>query len=452
MNLPNYFFADLPAEASLSPMMILDACHALRRNRDRFLSERSTAQMVRLVARLAENWLEPDFPFRKHLLAESPNGTGFSRETMASGLDALFKSITIESLTGLIRQELGDDAAMDEFRGGETPGKRAIALGPGLMVHVTAGNIPTPGIVSLVHGLLLKSAQFVKCSSEHPLALRLFAHSLYDADPKLGACLELAAWKGGGHPCESPLFGEADVVTATGNDETVESIRRVVPSRTRFVSHGHKVSFAYLTKDALSGYKTRRWTEGAAADVAAWDQQGCLSPHVFYVQGGGETSAEQFAEMLAGQLTKLEQLQPRAPLTIQESAAIATRRSFYEVRASHSGDTKHWRSHESTAWTVVYENDPQFQFSCLNRFVYVKPVADLHDLLKHAELVRDKVSAVGIAALDDEARPLTRELARWGVSRVCRVGAMQSPPLTWRRDGRPVFADLLWWCDWESAS
>ena len=46
-------------------------------------------------------------------------------------------------------------------------------------------------------GLLVRSAQFVKCAERASLLPRLFAHSLYEADPKLGACLEIAEWRGG---------------------------------------------------------------------------------------------------------------------------------------------------------------------------------------------------------------------------------------------------------------
>jgi hypothetical protein len=34
MNLPNYFLADLPPEAALSPTMIAEACQTLKRNRE----------------------------------------------------------------------------------------------------------------------------------------------------------------------------------------------------------------------------------------------------------------------------------------------------------------------------------------------------------------------------------------------------------------------------------
>ena len=44
-----------------------------------------------------------------------------------------------------------------------------------------------------------------------------------------------------------------------------------------------------------------------------------------------------------------------------------------------------WRSENSTAWTVVYEADPQFQTSCLHRFVYVKGTPDLESVLRGAD-------------------------------------------------------------------
>jgi len=85
----------------------------------------------------------------------------------------------------------------------------------------------------------------------------------------------------------------------------------------------------------------------------------------------------------------------------------------------------------------------------LNRFVYIKAVTGLEQALQGAEAVRGKVSTVGLAAPEDRAQQLATELARWGVARVCPLGKMQNPPLTWRHDGRPPLADLITWTDWE---
>jgi len=148
-------------------------------------------------------------------------------------------------------------------------------------------------------------------------------------------------------------------------------------------------------------------------------------------------------------LERREASEPRGDLPPESAATIASRRAVYEVRAAHSPDTRLWRSENSTAWTVVHEADPRFQMSCLNRFVYVKAVADLTDALQNADVVRGKVSTVGLAADADQARELALQLARWGATRVCPLGQMQNPPLTWRHDGRPALGDLVTWTDWE---
>jgi hypothetical protein len=49
--------------------------------------------------------------------------------------------------------------------------------------------------------------------------------------------------------------------------------------------------------------------------------------------------------------------------------------------------------------------------------------------------------------LDERAMALAGELANIGVNRVCRIGQMQRPPLTWQHDGRPNLADLVRWTD-----
>jgi hypothetical protein len=205
-----------------------------------------------------------------------------------------------------------------------------------------------------------------------------------------------------------------------------------------------------VAADALFGRNGKRIVSAAADDVVAWDQLGCLSPHVFYVQRGGEVAPEQFAEMLGEELDRREAAEPRGDLPQETAAAIASRRAIYEVRAAHSPETMLWRSRDSTAWTVVYEADARFAMSCLHRFVYVKAAADLTEALHGADAVRGQVSTVGLAN-NEKTVELTMQLARWGVTRVCPIGQMQNPPLAWRHDGRPALGDLVTWTDSEKS-
>ncbi|MBA4149413.1 MAG: hypothetical protein H0X66_14960 [Verrucomicrobia bacterium] len=452
MNLPDYFLADLPTDAELTPTMISEACQTLKRNRARYLVERSTSSLIRVISDVAESWLDPENPFRQEALRHGTDKTGFPAEILAAGLDAFFSQITADNLQKLIVQDLGNAERPDTFCSDsveQEQGRASTVRSPELLVHITGGSLPNPTLTSIIFGLLVRSAQFIKCASGTSYLPRLFVHSLYEADSKLGACLELAEWRGGAVDLETALFAEADCLTATGSDETLATIRHQLPMKVRFLGYGHKVSFGYISQEALSGIPGRKIVAQAVRDVVAWNQMGCLSPHVIYVEAGGKITPEHFAQLLAEELEATETKEPRGSLETEESAAIAYRRSFYEVRAAASEETRLWQSQDSTAWTVVFESDPRFMLSCLNRFIYVKAVTNLEEVLRGADSVHGKVSTVGLAASGAKAQQLAQQLARWGVTRICPIGQMQNPSFTWRHDGRPAIGDLVSWTDWE---
>src|SRR5271169_5441203 len=119
MNLPNYFLADLPAEAELTATLITEACQTLKRNRERYLEGRTTESIIRLLDRLGGEWLSPDFPFRRKALESGPAATGFSKPVLAAGLDQFFKQLTTENLEALLYQELGHPQRLDGFQSDE---------------------------------------------------------------------------------------------------------------------------------------------------------------------------------------------------------------------------------------------------------------------------------------------------------------------------------------------
>jgi hypothetical protein len=453
MKLPNYFLADLPPEATLSAALISEACTTLKRNRETYLLHRSTDQIIRVLTEVAAGWLAPENPFRQLALEHGPTQLGFSRATLERGLDGFFRQLTAGNFRALLEQEFGEVRRLDDLVASETErgGERAaIATGPEFLVHIAAGNIPNPALMSMVLGLLTRSAQFVKCAHGTTLLPRLFAHSIHEFEPKLATCLEVVEWRGGHAALEEALFAEADWVTATGGDEALTAIRHKLPARVRFLGYGHRVSFGYVASDVLTPWHAKKIVTRAADDVVAWDQLGCLSPHVFYVQSGGAVSPIQFAEQLATELERREQTEPRGRLSPELAAVIASRRAIYEVRAAHALETYLWQSKDSTAWTVVCEADARFPISCLYRFIYVKPVADLKELLQSADAMRGQVSTVGLAVSEHQSAEIAMKLARWGATRICPLGQMQNPPLTWRHDGRPTLGDLVTWTDYES--
>lgn len=450
MDLPNYFLADLPDASTLTPELITEACRALKRNRERFLERVTTDSIIQVLTKLASDWLDSESPFRKLVIAQGPAETGFSRETLASGLDRFFSQITSENLRALIAQDLGSQRRLDEFVADateRTQERNSIARGPELLVQITGGVLPNPTLTSLMLGLIARSAQFIKCPAGSAFIPRMFAHSLYAVQPKLGACLEIAAWPGGSTSLETALFEEATVVAATGSDETLGAIRARLPAAVRFIGYGHRLSFAYITREALE--KLDKVAASVADDIIAWNQLGCLSPQAVYVENGGSNSSEQFGAALAEALGARERTEPRGPVSAEAAAAIATGRMFYEVRASADPATVIWSSPGSTAWTVVHDNTSQFQTSCLHRFIHIKPVESVEGFLATLEPLRGHISTAGLAGPMPRLLELASSFSRVGITRLCRVGSMQHPPLAWRHDGRPSLGELITWTDLE---
>src|SRR5262245_14564024 len=107
MTLPNYFFADLPPDAELTPAMLTESCRTLRRNREQYLADRPTHSIIETIRAVAEEWRRPDYHLRKLALEEGPARTGFPRATLEGGLEAFFSELTAEKLEALVIQDLG---------------------------------------------------------------------------------------------------------------------------------------------------------------------------------------------------------------------------------------------------------------------------------------------------------------------------------------------------------
>src|SRR4051812_44684828 len=299
--------------------------------RDAYLASLPIERIVASVDRAVSRWLDPYSRWRRMAERALPAITGYSEPMVRKGLPGYLATFRAENLWRLLELELGDPRYLDEFRPRGRLGGRSRAYGPRLTTHVFAGNVPGLPAQSLVCALLAKSACLGKSATEEPLLPALFAASLAEVDPGLGACLAMAWWPGGDEPLEEVAFSQADAVVAYGSETTVDSIRRRVPPTTRLVTYGHRLSFGVVGREALARDRLDDTAARAAYDAAKYDQQGCLSPHLFYVERGGATSPRQFAAALAAAMAAAERVMPRGRLTVEGTTAIRDWRGTLEV-------------------------------------------------------------------------------------------------------------------------
>ncbi|WP_374713653.1 acyl-CoA reductase, partial [Symbiobacterium terraclitae] len=181
-----------------------------------------------------------------------------------------------------------------------------------------------------------------------------------------------------------------------------------------------------------------------ALDVAMYDQQGCVSPHIAFVERGGPLSPAAFARAVADALADLQERMPRGRLTLEEAAALRGARDEAEFTADAC-----FLSPGDLSWAVVHHEQPDFRPSPLGRFLYTYAVDRLDEVVALAAPHAPLLQTVAFAGPDADRLALAGALGRLGVSRVAPVGRVQEPHPLWRHDGRPTAGDLVRWVDIE---
>ncbi|MGD0017401.1 MAG: acyl-CoA reductase [Verrucomicrobiia bacterium] len=411
---------------------IKEAIQHTRETRKRVL-HRSTDEIIGALAQTARNWIEPASPWRRRAVEQAPASTGFSTQMINEAVTLTFEALTEDAFETLLRREVGD---------------RRQFYGPDLIAHFLAGNVPPPSINSICFGLLLKSANIVKLSAHDPVFPALFVESLREVDAELADCVAVLDWRREETELARAALADADAVIAYGDDDTITELRRLARTDATFLGYGHKLGLALVGREAMTPRALPALAEAATFDASVYDQQGCLSPHAFYVEEGGELSPCEFAAALAGAMAAYQARVPRGQLTVEEAARIAKLRGAYEFRAAADKSVALWAGPAS--WLVIYEEDPMFTVSCLNRVVFVKPIKHLESAPQFIRPFASNLSTVGItpmnpalSGVNERIETFATELTKLGVNRVCPIGRMQRPPLWWYHDGRPNLAELV---------
>jgi hypothetical protein len=184
---------------------------------------------------------------------------------------------------------------------------------------------------------------------------------------------------------------------AYGTDETLQKIRNEVPPAANFVGYGHRVSFAFFSREVLCKDKLRQLAEKTARDIWMMDRRGCLSPERLYAEEGGEISPREFCEQVVRHLEKMEFSPER----------------LYQLKN----------------WVKLGQLQENF--------------------FENLKAEGRSLQCVALEAPSPRRKKIARMLSELGINRICRAGQMQAPPVTWHHDGKPNLASWVTWTDLE---
>ena len=303
-----------------------------------------------------------------------------------------------------------------------------------MLAVVLAGNVFTAPVRGIVVPLLLGVPVLVKTSSKELTFPAMLRDALRRADASLGAAIDLVAFPGGDVDCETALVDCAEAVSVYGSDETVAAMASRLGSAS-LIPHGHGVSVAYCGAEATGDARLSDTIAGLSLDICAYDQRGCLSPQLIFVEETSERPAEDFAVRLAEEgLDPMSQTLPRGPLPASVGVEQAQWRGVAEVEGTLIFGASYGlaiRSAQAIRWSPGYRN------------VTIVPVRTIEEAVRAMEPIGAGLKCVGVdPASISEVRARLRE-SRALSAYACTLGSMQTPALDAPADGLPIWHGLL---------
>ena len=441
--------------ADFSDQGLRELMEFLREEREHLLSSFTVSRVVDGVDRVAQRLLDEGDPLRARALEALGPFSGFSPSMAEAVLDGMARSWMRENLWDLVRSEFSDPAVLEGFRPGP-PGTGTRALGFPLTFHLGAGTVPGVSTTSLIRGLLVKSAALLKPGlGDLPLSV-VFVQALQEEDPDLARCLAVVYWPSEERGRTETALKGSDLVVAYGSDETIRWIRGHLPPQTPLRAYRHRMGFVLVGREALgaegSSGGAGAWSVAreAARSVALFDQKGCVSPHVFFVERGGEVDPGEWAGLLARAFHELEEVLPSGNISPEDGASLQQIRGVAELKEG-LGEGMVLHGGDRAPWTVLYRPGGSVEPSCLNRTVRVLPVEALRDALEILKAWIPYLQTVGVAGLAGQTVEIREGLARLGVSRISDLGGVPWPRTWWHHDGSGPLLDLVRWTDVEGA-
>ena len=396
------------------------------------LRTKPASENLETLCRVLDAWCAPASSYQKRLVADLRDTANFSEEVIRAGLSRGLSDWNGEALRAVVNNELGEIDRLDETGTGQISGFE-------LTTTILAGAIPMPTLLSMLLPLVLRSPVLVKTGQRDRKTAQHVLASIEDFDSDLAACISVVDFPRDETDATQALL-RAPCIVAMGSDSTIKELSSHVEAWQRWVPYGHRLSLAVLGPDIQNTTKYKQTSKKLAQDVALWDQSGCLSPAAVFVLGNTAEAAK-IAESLAGALQDLASEWPRGAVDTQTAAAIHHEREEARLRSA-AGQAVRVFASDDTGWTVVSEADSQWRATPLHRFVRVYPVADLEALSAALRPLSNHLSSVALQGFSEQRDVVTRKILELGASRVCMPGALQTPPLGWHHDGRPLLLPL----------
>ncbi|MBN1317699.1 MAG: hypothetical protein JXA42_19605 [Anaerolineales bacterium] len=451
--------------------------------------ERFCAALIEAGMRFSQ----PSDPLRIKLLTSLTAYTGFSEPMIAATLDML-EMISLDQLPAALSLNLQNRVAHNwlsmpgidgrirffptsKFRASQLfPGYKDqplfdAAIPPGTVIGYGAGNVPGTAllIILLAQAINLSGCStplvIVKNSRREPILTPILLQAIEEVDPNLVANLAILIWDYQDAAIQEYLLQEADLVIAAAGDETIDAIQTQIDRSSnvsdqkppaRFHAHGHKISFSAIGREFLAQNGIDETINQPILQVAAflaaldsifWDQYGCLSSRIHFIETGGPAYHDplEYASSLARHLELFSRFLPRGawPRRVLYD-------SFDYFKYLEQAVQVKVLSNYDDEFLVVLDNrtyTPKTLHNVINkcqgRVIIVRPISDLDQIPRQylAMIPAENLQSLSVAvgrpgkAVDERFLEFAQECGERGITAIRTLGRAAFPQIAFSWDG-----------------
>lgn len=398
-----------------------------------------TTQVFEIADDIARSWLEPTNPQRQTLIENLHSTSGLAPSMLSKALDHHVTGLVKPVLERRLEWELGSTLSLDRF---DSRSPSLYFTNPGLTVFWMPGNIPGAGLYDLILALLCKGPFIIRLSKSEPILLRAFWHEVLERIPELEQLGFVGYWPYEDEKTTHTVLEKAYTVVAYGYDQALLNVRSHLKAHTRWLPYPHRISIAVCDEPSILD-RGKEIARALAEDIAWYDQQGCMSPHIVYGITRTPKVLEIFSETLSEALEEISVIWPPHRPSLVEARNVQAFRSRFLVRK----DVRAWLG-KDLSWTLFLVPEPNFEISCGLRTILVKQLQTKKVLEKILSTHEGHLQTLGYALKYNPTKWFQR-LAHVGIKRFTPLGQMQLPPAEGCHDGRPRLLDLATWVQWE---
>jgi len=369
----------------------------------------SIDEIISFYQHVRRLWESKTYEKREELVDLTHRMTGYSREMIELGMRQIQEMLSEKNLETMLNSELGDKRFLDEWI---PKGEISIHCQPrGNVLHILAGNVPPVSVLSLLRGTLTKNCNIAKMPSGDVVTSSYLAQSYLDVDPEhpITKSTSVVYWPSDEKKILDELMSFVDCVCVWGGKEAVETIRKEAPSKIELLEFGPRRGIQLIGKEAFNELK--QVSLKASHDLTLFDQEGCFSPQIGFVEG----DVEKYAKFLAESLKEENERLPKGHRPLDGHAAITHTREYSKFRGHRvftSGKTE---------WTIIIVNKlEEIKTHPLGRTIFLVPVKSIRDAVDH---IGPETQVVAIEPFD-RAIELRDELTLKGVDRITHLGKM----------------------------